>query len=148
MLVTTPYDTKLKSLIEAVSSGNLEQVRKWIESGEPLYNPKSRSASVLAIASELGFFSMLELLLSVGGWEQYPRALDSALQEAVRIPHVDNVRLLLDHGANPNSVGWYSIFASHKRDIVTAFLEHKKDASDINDGIDEAEWGTARALRD
>lgn len=148
MLITTPYDTKLKPLIEAVDSGNLDQVRKWIEFGEPLYNPKSRSASVLDIASEQGFFSMLELLLSVGGWEQYPQALDSALQEAVRIPHVDNARLLLDHGANPNSVGWYSIFASHKRDLVTVFLEHKKDASDIDEGIEEAEWGTARAVRD
>ena len=148
MLIITPYDTKLKPLIEAVNSGNLDQVRKWIESGEPLYNPKSRSASVLAIASELGFFSMLELLLSVGGWEQYPRALDSALQEAVRIVHIDNAGLLLDHGANPNSVGWYSIFASHKRDLVTTFLEHKKDVSDIDEGIEEAEWGTARAVRD
>ena len=148
MLTTTPYDEKLKPLIEAVSDGNLDLVRKWIESGNPVYNPKSRSASVLEVASELGFFSMLELLLSVEGWEQYAQALNSALEEAVRIPHIDNTRLLLDHGADPNSVGWYSIFASHKRDLVTVFLEHKKDTSDIDEGIDEAEWGTARALRD
>ncbi len=148
MLTTTPYDEKLKPLIEAVSDGNLDLVRKWIESGEPLYNPKSRSASALEVASELGFFSMLELLLSVGGWEQYAQALTSALEEAVRIPHIDNARLLLDHGADPNSIEWYSIFASHKRDLVTVFLEHKKDTSDIDEGIDEAEWGTARALRD
>ena len=148
MLTTTPYDEKLKPLIKAVSDGNLDLVRKWIESGEPLYNPKARSASVLEVAAESGFFSMLELLLSVGGWEQYARALNSALEESVRIPHVDNARLLLDHGADPNSVGWYSIFASHKRDLVTVFLEHKKDTSDIDEGIDEAEWGTARALRD
>jgi len=148
MLTTTPYDEKLKPLIKAVSDGNLDLVRKWIESGEPLYNPKSRSASVLDVAAESGFFSMLELLLSVGGWEQYARALNSALEEAVQIPHVDNARLLLDHGADPNSVGWYSIFASHKRDLVTVFLEHKKDTSDIDEGIGEAEWGTARALRD
>ena len=148
MLITTPYDEKLKPLIEAVGDGNLDLVRKWIESGNPLYNPKTRSASVLEVASESGFFSMLELLLSVGGWEQYTRTLNSALKKAVRIRHVDNARLLLDHGADPNSVEWYSIFASHKRDLVTAFLEHKRDPSDIDEGIDEAEWGTARALRD
>ena len=42
----------------------------------------------------------------------------------------------------------FRIFASHKRDLVTVFLEHKKDASDIDEGIEEAEWGTARAVRD
>lgn len=148
MVVITPYDEKLKPLIEAVRNGNLDFVRKWIESGEPIYNPKSRALSVLEIASESGFFSMLELLLSVGGWEQYATAMNSALRESVIDPHVDNARILLDHGADPNYVQWYSIFASHKRDLITAFLEHKKDTSDIDSGIDEIEWGTARALRD
>jgi len=58
------------------------------------------------------------------------------------------VKLLLDHGAAVNSVCWYSVFATHKRDIVTAFLEHKKDVSEIGEGIDEAEWGTAGALKE
>ncbi len=90
MVVITPYDGKLKPLIEAVRNGNLDFVRKWIESGEPIYNPKSRALSVLEIASESGFFSMLELLLSVGGWEQYATAMNSALRESVIDPHVDN----------------------------------------------------------
>ena len=148
MVVVTPYDEKLKPLVEAVRSGNLDYVRKWMESGEPIYNPKSRTSSVLEVASESGFFSMLELLLSVGGWEQYANTMNSALRDAVLYPHVDNARILLDHGADPNYVQWYSIFESHKRDLVTAFLEHNKDTSDIDSGIDEVEWGTARALRD
>ena len=148
MVVVTPYDEKLKPLIEAVRNGNLDYVRKWMESGEPIYNPKSRTSSVLEVASESGFFSMLELLLSVGGWEQYANTMNSALRDAVLYPHVDNARILLDHGADPNYVEWYSIFESHKRDLVTAFLEHNKDTSDIDSGIDEVEWGTARALRD
>jgi len=67
MVVTTPYDEKLKPLFAAVDGGNLEIVRSWIAAGEPLHNPKSRTNSVLADAAEAGFFSMLELLLSVDG---------------------------------------------------------------------------------
>lgn len=148
MIETTPYDEKLKPLFGAIEVGNIEQVKAWIAAGEPLLNPKSRSPSALVVAAEAGFFSMVELLLSVDGWIKYPRMLNAALRESIRMSHVDNVKILLDNGADPNSVDWYSVFATHKRDIVTTFLEHEKSVDDIGEGIEVAEWGTARALRE
>jgi hypothetical protein len=64
-------ETEAKQLIALCRAGRLYEVEKWINEGRPLdisaATKRGRQRSLLAIAVETGFHSMVELLAKRGG---------------------------------------------------------------------------------
>jgi hypothetical protein len=143
---TIKYDEKLKPIIEHVKNGNYKAVKQWIDDGNPVFNPESKSKSVLYYAATNGFFSILELLVQAD-WKQEPAQLNSALNKSIDIVHLDCVRLLLENGADVKSVSWDSIFYTHNSRIVSLFFEYKKGVEDFENAIGQIEQGTAGAIK-
>ena len=83
--------------------------------------------SILILAAQTGFLSILRALLAAYDWRSYQRALDLALISAMKIGHSKCINLLMDNGANPDAVDWWLVYQSYDADILSRFLTEKKN---------------------
>ena len=94
-----------KELVELCRTGKLYQLQKWIADGKSLENPPtargSRRKSLLEIAVDTGFHSLVELIAK---HETNQSSRDAALAHAVATRRLDLVELLLANGAEIRSV--------------------------------------------
>lgn len=148
MIITTKYDAKLAPLFDAVENGNMRAAKEWVDAGNPVFNPASKRESVLVLSVRKGFFSLAELFLDCGDWREYRDELDDSLRRAIENKHLDCIRLLLDRGADPNSPPWYSIFATHSRELAGLFFDAGKNAEGFESALDGIESGLARAVKE
>ena len=144
---TTKYDEKLKPLFELIKKGDYNAVKKWVEDGNPVYNPESKAQSVLYYSASRDMFSILEFLLTLD-WGKGSEPLNRALMQAVYNSHADNVRLLLEHEASPDYVPWYKLFDTYNYKIILLFLEHSRSVKDMGNDISGISKATARAFKD
>jgi len=119
--VTKPKPPCFRPMIRR---GNLSEVKEWIESGKPLRmksaHNSSYTQSMLEFATEVGFYSLVELLLALIDWEK--EELGDALQQAASTGREDLISLLLENGAPWESVDADDIIATMDEGLIRRFL--------------------------
>ncbi len=124
----------IKPLIDLCKAGKLFKVQEWIESGKPVNPPPSisgyRRKSPLEVAMDLGFHSLIQVLLEGGAEidESRYRPLNHALDER----RLDLVKLLVKHGVDIRSVAMASVFETWQPDIMKWFIEKGADVETEN----------------
>jgi ankyrin repeat protein len=130
---TETYE-EIKSLIDLCKAGRLFNVQEWIASEKPVNPPPSVSGykrkSPLEVAMDLGFYSLVQVLLEGGVDINEPRywPLDHALYKR----RLDLVKLLVEHGADIHSVSMASVFETWQPDIMKWFIEQGADVETDN----------------
>ena len=120
-------EEQIQSLIEAINDGDYEIVCEWVNSKRPVVDISHPKRSILILAAQTGFLSILRALLAAYDWHSYQRALDLALISAMKIGHGKCINLLMDNGANPDAVDWWLVYQSYDADILSRFLTEKKN---------------------
>lgn len=123
------YD-EIKPLVDLCKAGKLFEVQKWVASGNPVnlpLVPEKRGArqSPLHTAMDLGFHSLVEVLLDAGAAVEEPRY--SPLEHAVWKRRLDLVKLLVGKGAKISSVDVGTVFENWSSEMVEYFIENGAD---------------------
>jgi len=117
-----------KELIRMCRAGRLFEIEKWIADGKSLdiseAIKRGRQRSLLEIAVEVGFHSLVELIAKNGTSQS---AKDSALHEAVSSPRLDLVELLLANGAAIKAVRLVDVLLTWEPKLIRLFLDHGAD---------------------
>ena len=146
-LVITSDDKELLPLYDYVRNGFYCEVESWIRDGKPVYNPESRKYPVIVYAAHSGFYSILKELLRLD-WRLCPKGLNKALEYSVKLGNVYATELLLNSGADSESVCWEDVFYPRKPAIVTLFFNAKKSIKTLHRGFNNLEKNTAATIRD
>ncbi|XP_026418659.1 ankyrin-3-like [Papaver somniferum] len=91
-------------LFEATILGHLDTVRYLLEKGANADARTDTNYTPLHCATKIGDTEIINLLLSRGARVDVACRSGTALQRAATCGHRDAVKVLLDHGANPNVV--------------------------------------------
>ena len=113
-----------KLLVGLCRAGKLYEIEKWIASGKSLRTPPQIKKTPLQVAMDLGFHSLIELLVS---HEDSRAAKNQALSEAVSRRRLDVVELLLAHGAELRSVPLVDALLRWEPETIRFFLDHGAD---------------------
>lgn len=130
---TETYE-EIKPLIELCKAGKLFEAQEWIASGKPVNGPQSlsgyRRKGPLEVAMDLGFHSLVQVLLEGGAAIDEPRY--NPLQHALWNKRLDLIELLVDHGADYHSIDMEDVFDTWQPDIMRWFIENGADAETAN----------------
>jgi ankyrin repeat protein len=125
---------EIKPLIDLCKAGKLFEVQEWIASGKPVNPPPSvsgyRRKSPLEIAMDLGFHSLVKVLLEGGADIKEPRY--NPLQHALWNKRLDLLKLLVNHGVDYHSMPMQEVFDTWEPDIMRWFIEHGADVETDN----------------
>jgi len=129
MKFASTYD-EIKPLVDLCKAGKLFEVQKWIASGNPVNLPLvpgkgGARPSPLHIAMDLGFHSLVEVLLDAGAAIGEPRY--SPLEHAVWNRRVDLVKLLVGKGAKIDSIDVGTVFENWSPEMVEYFIANGAD---------------------
>ena len=127
------YD-EVKPLVDLCRAGCLFEVQAWIKSGRPVNPPPRkdwRQKGPLRCAIDLGFHSLAQVLLEAGA-EIRDGDRYCALQHAVSEKRLDFIQLLLDHGADVNSIDMCDVFYTYQPDLMEFFIERGADVETGN----------------
>jgi len=121
---------EIDHLVKLCRAGRLYEVKDWIAAGKPVNLPpahtlKRAKQSPLEVALDLGFHSLVQLLLEGGASLEDPRY--PPLAKALQKRRLDFVQLLVKHGANIHSVHMEEVFDTWSNEIVDFFIEHGAD---------------------
>lgn len=116
----SPDDAKF--LVGLCRAGKLYEIEKWIAAGKSIRAPPQIKKTPLKVAIDLGFHSLIELLVRNEGSQA---AKDRALSDAVSRRRLDLVELLISCGAHPQGPlgvlgqvsGWHAGAAPRSRDL-------------------------------
>jgi hypothetical protein len=118
---THPPDTENngpKELVRLCRAGRLYEIERWINDGKSLEIPArtkgGRQRSLLEIAVETGFSSLVELIAK---HEASQSTKDAALGDAVSSRRMDLVELLLASGADVKSVHLTDVLLTCRRSV-------------------------------
>ena len=115
---------ELKALITLCRAGKLYEVEKWIASGRPISAPPKTKKTPLYAAIEVGFHSLVELLVR---HEESQAERNRALSEAVERRRLDLVELLIANGAEVRSVSLSEVLLSWDPEMIRYFLDNGAD---------------------
>jgi hypothetical protein len=117
-----------KELVMLCRAGRLYQIERWIADGRTLDVSGAikggRQRSLLEIAVEVGFHSLVELIAK---HETSQSAKDAALGDAVSSRRLDLVELLLANGANIKAVPLADVLLTWEPRLIHFFLDHGAD---------------------
>ena len=108
-----------RELLVLIKTGNLGLVEDWIRAGKSIrVHPKNRHEP-LHLAVRKGFFSLVELLAR---HTTDQKLKDEVLVHAVRRQRFDQVKMLVDLGANPRSVPLADVLCAWDPEMMRYFL--------------------------
>src|ERR1700722_20404233 len=117
-----------KELVRLCRAGRLYEIEQWIADGRSLDISEAikhgRQRSLLEIAVEVGFHSLVELIAK---HETGQSAKDAALGDAVSSRRLDLVDLLLDNGADIKAVPLADVLLTWEPKLIRFFLDHGAD---------------------
>ena len=113
-----------KLLIGLCRAGKLYEIEKWLAAGKSLHTPPHIKKTPLQVAIELGFHSLIELLVR---HEDSQAAKDLALSKAVFGRKLELVELLASHGADLRSVPLVDVLLTWEPAMIRYFLDHGAD---------------------
>ncbi|KAI3855614.1 hypothetical protein MKX03_013999 [Papaver bracteatum] len=108
LLETLKFDVDSKDgkgytpLFHAMSKGHLDTVRYLLEKGANVDASDGTNETPLQYAAREGDTKLMAFLLSKGAHVDVATRLGTALQMDAAFGHQDVVKMLLNHGANPN----------------------------------------------
>ena len=118
-----------KALIALCRKGRLYDIEKWIATGKSLdisaATKRGRPRSLLEIAVETGFHSLVELIAK---HEAGQSAKNTALADAVSSRRLDLAELLLANGADVKSVPLADVLLTWEPQVIQFFLDHGADS--------------------
>lgn len=113
-----------KELARLCRTGRLYEVEKWIAAGKPLEIPVDKYKTLLRIAIETGFHSLIELIAK---HETNQASKNSALEDAVSLKRLDLVELLIQNGAQVTGVPFSEVLLTWDPKIMRFFLDRGAD---------------------
>jgi len=121
---------EIKPLIELCKAGKLFDVQAWISEGKSINPPepesgRARKRSPLEISIELGFHSLVQILLQAGALVDDPRYCP--LRHALWKRRLDIIELLVSHGADIHWVSMEEVFDTWNNEIVKYFIQQGAD---------------------
>jgi hypothetical protein len=124
---------EIQPLINLCKLGKLFEVQRWIAEGRPVDPPlvsKNRKKSPLKLAMELGFHSLVQVLLEGGAQieDQQKELLALALEDR----RLDLIELLVEFGADANSVPMVIVLGKGDRKIIDFFIAQGGDLETEN----------------
>ncbi|MBZ5562248.1 MAG: hypothetical protein LAP13_07480 [Acidobacteriia bacterium] len=121
-------DNEAKELVRLCRAGRLYEIERWINEGKSLEIPaatkRGKQRSLLEIAVETGFHSLVELIAKHES-SQSPK--DAALHDAVSSRRLDLVELLPAHGADIKSVPLTDVLLTWEPTLIRFFLDRGAD---------------------
>jgi len=109
-----------KALVSLCRAGRLYAVENWIASGKSIRTPPQIKKTPLQVAMELGFHSLIELLIR---HEERLEVKNEALANAVERKRLDFVELLVSHGAEIRSVPLSDVLLTWEPQMIAFFLD-------------------------
>ncbi len=124
-----------KPLVDLCKAGRLFEVQEWIASGKPVNLPASvkkrtRKMYPLQVAVEKGFHSLVQVLLDGGAIIN--DGFYNAFDHAIASRRLDLIKLMVERGADINSIGMAEIFDSWDPAVVEYFIELGADVETGN----------------
>jgi ankyrin repeat protein len=113
-----------KTLISLCRAGKLYEIEGWIAAGKSVSVPPQIKKKPLRIAIDLGFHSLVELLVRN---EDSQSTKDDALSEAVSKRRLDLVQLLAANGANLRSIPLTEVLLTWEPATIRFFLDNGAD---------------------
>jgi hypothetical protein len=117
-----------KELLGLCRAGRLYEMEKWIAEGKSLdiseAIKRGRQRSLLEIAVETGFHSLVELIAK---HETNQSAKDAALADAASSRRLDLVELLLGNGADIKVVRLADVLLTWEPKLISFFIDHGAD---------------------
>ncbi|MFB3922671.1 MAG: ankyrin repeat domain-containing protein [Terriglobia bacterium] len=121
-------DNQAKELVRLCRQGRLYEIERWINNGKSLEKTagakRGRQQSLLQIAVETGFHSIVELIAK---HETSQSAKNTALRDAVSSRRLDLVELLLANGAETKSIPLADVLLTWEPTLIRFFLERGAD---------------------
>src|SRR5579872_4860885 len=112
-------------LLKLCRAGRLYDIARWIDAGNSLQvTPSRQKKTLLQVAVETGFHSLVELLAK---HENDRSSRNAALAVAVAMKRLDLVELLLSNGAEIRSIPLADVLLTWEPKIIRFFLEHGAD---------------------
>ncbi len=127
---------EIQPLVDLCKAGKLFEVQQWIAAGKvvnpPVYpNQRVRRRSPLETAIELGFHSLVKVLLQ-GGASIEATGYDSPMDKCLHMRRFDLVQLLVEHGYDAKSVSMETVFDTWDPEIMEYFIERGADVEEDN----------------
>jgi hypothetical protein len=117
-----------KELVQLCRQGRLYELDKWIAEGKSLdissARKRGRQRSLLEIAVETGFHSLVELIAK---HDRNQSGKVAALNDAVASRRLDLVELLLANGADIKCVPLADVLLTWEPKLIRFFLDHGAD---------------------
>jgi ankyrin repeat protein len=125
---------EIAPLLALCRAGRLFDVQAWIAAGKPVNPPPkppkgARVRSPLDVALDLGFHSLIEVLLKAGAQQDPPSGYGSPLSRALEARRLDIIELLVEHGCDPRSVDMVEVLRSWDPAIFRFFIERGADVT-------------------
>lgn len=118
----TPIESK--ALVNLCRAGKLYDVEGWIEAEKSIRPAPEIRKTPLTVALDLGFHSLVELLIR---YEDRPEIKNRALAFAVEAKRLDLIELLVANGAQVESVPLADVLAIWEPSIIDFFLRNGAD---------------------
>ena len=120
--IETSVDTK--ELLRLCRAGRLYDIEKWITAGKPLDILVGRNKTLLQVAVETEFHSLVEL---IARHDSNKASKNAALEGAISLRRLDLVELLVENGAQITSVPFADVLLTWEPKLIRFFLDHGAD---------------------
>ena len=122
---------EIEPLRELCRTGKLFEVQAWIAAGKPVNPPKprpkgNRRHSPMQLVIEAGFHSLVKVLLDAGAEIETDHRY-SSLYHALWKDKYDIAKLLVERGADVNSVEMSTVFHTWQSSLIMFFVERGAD---------------------
>lgn len=113
-----------KELLRLCRAGRLYEIEKWIAAGKPLDLPVTKHKTLLQVAVETEFHSLIEL---IARHETVQASKNAALEDAVSIRRLDFAELLVENGAQIAAVPFADVLLTWEPNLIRFFLDRGAD---------------------
>jgi len=122
--VSTIGNEDAKHLLKLCRTGRLYELEKWIADGKPVDVAAVIRGTLLQVALETGFYSLIELIAK---HETNQASKNAALADAVSMRRLDFVQLLVENGAEARSVPFADVLTCWDPKIIQFFMDQGAD---------------------